>query len=629
MATIYNRIRNGMTNATEGDVTHLDTDFVSGAGVGDLTYDGITTQNTGSDRNILVTGGIFYVKNSAAYTRNQSVQKYRSYEVHDATVTVAVTPNTTLATRIDYLCLKDDTAATPDANASNTGTFVMVEGTVNNTAPAIPDNHLVLARLDLAQNFTGVTNAMITDMRVVATLANKDGWTLIDESEDPLAVGGTLAIVQYVSATSLKIYGDWTKFIGKYTKLKLKNTTDKYFMITSDGSFAASYTTYTIDGGGIYTIANAAISKVYYSHEVNPVGFPDELNVLRDVANFSYGMGDSAIINGNFNIWQRNTTSAISDVTVTYVADRFYDYADKNGGTLPTITRSRQALTAGTLNNSFYCSRLTTNGAGTSLGTASYHVYSQKIEYGTRMLAGAGRSITISFWAKSTVASKRIGVAVFQSYGTGGSPSATEVINGTNFTLTSTLTKYTATIALNTLSGKTFGTNNNDNLEVLFYYAWGSTLQSRVGASSAETYVGSGDTDIAQVKVNSGTTALPFLPTSYETELRTCQAFYEKSYAIGTFAGSAGGNGGQWIIAITTNALQGIKFQTQKRVSPTMTLYSDTGTLSRATNTAGSNVGSGLTCIADTGGIRQFTDSATPFTVSQGYIVQWVADAEL
>lgn len=276
MATIYNRIRNGMTNATEGDVTHLDTDFVSGAGVGDLTYDGITTQNTGSDRNILVTGGIFYVKNSAAYTRNQSVQKYRSYEIHDTTVTVAVTPNTTLATRIDYLCLKDDTAATPDANASNTGSFVMVEGTVNNTAPAIPDNHLVLARLDLAQNFSGVTNAMITDMRVVATLANKDGWTLIDESEDPLAVGGTLAIVQYVSATSIKIYGDWTKFIGRGAWLKLYNSsTWKYQKVTTNGVFSAGYTTYTVNGGNISTISNSSITKVYYSYSYSPQGAPD------------------------------------------------------------------------------------------------------------------------------------------------------------------------------------------------------------------------------------------------------------------------------------------------------------------------------------------------------------------
>lgn len=237
-------------------------------------------------------------------------------------------------------------------------------------------------------------------------------------------------------------------------------------------------------------------------------------------------MARQAIMNGNFDVWQRGTSTTLSDATITRLADRWFDYAADDGGTLPTLTRTRQSLTAGELSNAFYFTRLNTNGAGTSLGNSSIGTMGQRIEFGTRFLCGNGKKVTISFWARSDIANKKIWPVLIQNYGTTGSPTSQEYIAGTSITLTSTLTQYTQTFTTNTLSGKTFGTSNNDYLALELVYQWGSTTASSYGLSGTETYVGSGNIDIAQVQLCAGEVALPFQPKSYAQELADCQRYY-------------------------------------------------------------------------------------------------------
>jgi hypothetical protein len=55
---------------------------------------------------------------------------------------------------------------------------------------------------------------------------------------------------------------------------------------------------------------------------------------------------------------------------------------------------------------------------------------------------------------------------------------------------------------------------------VRFGYTWGSTAASHVGASTAETFGGAGNIDIAQVQVNAGDQALPFQPKDIDDETR-------------------------------------------------------------------------------------------------------------
>jgi len=247
------------------------------------------------------------------------------------------------------------------------------------------------------------------------------------------------------------------------------------------------------------------------------------------------GMSRQAIMNGNFDIWQRGTSVSITDSVQIFQADRWDDFVSKDGGTLPTLTRSRQLLTSGDIPNSFYFTRLTTNGAGTSLGVSSYHYYQNKIEHGTRNLCGANKTITVSFYAKSDIANKRICPTIYQTYGTGGSPSTAEQIKGTPITLTSSWVKYTATFTTNTLVGKTFGTSNNDSLNLWIFDMWGTTTGNTFVQTSvtAETFIGSGNIDIAQVQLCAGDVALPFQPKSFNQELLDCQRYYEPSWDYG------------------------------------------------------------------------------------------------
>lgn len=338
-----------------------------------------------------------------------------------------------------------------------------------------------------------------------------------------------------------------------------------------------------------------------------------------------------SLINGNFDVWQRGTSVALADATTAYQADRWFDYHQDDGGTLPTLTRSKQVLTSGALDGSYYYSRLTTNGAGTSLGNATIGEMVQKIENGTSKLCGNGKKVTVSFWARSDIANKRLGLWLSQFYGTGGSPTSPETINGTNFTLTSTWTKYTYTFTTNTLSGKTFGTAGDEALQIYFYYAWGDTYKAFSGSASAETYVGSGNIDIAQVQLCAGDVALPFMPKSFEEELRACQRYYQQTYDDGTAPGTNTLTGVLTCYVPTTNVVFGSEFKCAMRIVPVVTLYSKAGTINKITKEdaatdIGTSVTAGTICKSR---FMNAIDSGAGFTAAKNYHYQYTANAEL
>ena len=79
----------------------------------------------------------------------------------------------------------------------------------------------------------------------------------------------------YASATTFTISGDKRGKYQVYDKIKLTQTTDKYFNIIAV-SYSSPNTTITVDGLGIYTLANATITSPYYSKVETPQGFPQK-----------------------------------------------------------------------------------------------------------------------------------------------------------------------------------------------------------------------------------------------------------------------------------------------------------------------------------------------------------------
>lgn len=161
---VYVRIINQMTNATDGDIRGPESDFLQFEGVVDLSAGHLLiTQADTPGMSVKYAQGKAYVKNDS-FTEFSSNLKFWDVVV-DATGTVAISSNASGSTRFDLVCLKIDTGATPDANASNVASVAVVQGTPGAGEPALPTNHLLLAVVEVSDGATSIVNADIEDSR--------------------------------------------------------------------------------------------------------------------------------------------------------------------------------------------------------------------------------------------------------------------------------------------------------------------------------------------------------------------------------------------------------------------------------------------------------------------------------
>jgi hypothetical protein len=230
------------------------------------------------------------------------------------------------------------------------------------------------------------------------------------------------------------------------------------------------------------------------------------------------------IINGNFDIWQRGTSQTSSG----------YGSADRweNFNTGSTKTTSQQTFTVGQTevpnNPKYYLRNVITTGGGVNDRVLS----NQKIEDVTAL---AGKTLTFSFWAKADSA-KNIATEVVQNFGTGGSPSATVTgIQVKTHNLTTSWQKFTDTISIPSISGKTIGSDENHYMSFAFWFDAGSSYNSRTNSLGNQ----SGTFDIAQFQLEEGTAATPFEHRPIGMELSLCQRYYQKSYDLSEKPGGA------------------------------------------------------------------------------------------
>lgn len=72
----------------------------------------------------------------------------------------------------------------------------------------------------------------------------------------------------------ISIPQDVTSLIGPGCRIKLTQTTVKYFIVTAVGAYSGGVTLVTVYGGTDYTLDNAAITLPFYSRSKAPFGFP-------------------------------------------------------------------------------------------------------------------------------------------------------------------------------------------------------------------------------------------------------------------------------------------------------------------------------------------------------------------
>jgi len=235
----------------------------------------------------------------------------------------------------------------------------------------------------------------------------------------------------------------------------------------------------------------------------------------RQVADFGAGgfyAGKNKIINGDFNINQRAFSSTTTDGT--YGFDRWLFGRSGDG----TTTCSAQTFTPGTAPVSGYEAanyvRVVTTGQTTS---SSYTLLVQRVE-DVRTLAG--QTVTVSFWAKANSGTPSITVELQQNYGTGGTASSD--LYKSKIAITTSWARYSVTIALNSLTGKTIGTGSN--LAAALWVSAGSNFNSRLDSLGlqANTF------DIWGVQLETGAVATPFTTATgtLAGELALCQRYY-------------------------------------------------------------------------------------------------------
>lgn len=155
------------------------------------------------------------------------------------------------------------------ANANHNHTNSAGGATLGETALSLADNttnDVSITKHGFTPKAPNDTTKFLRGDATWATVTGGvDGWTAASDTWT------------YASATTFTIAGqDRTSTFVPGTKLKLTQTTAKYFYVVSS-SFSTD-TTVTITGGSDYSLANAAITSPSYSHASVANAFPGWLN---------------------------------------------------------------------------------------------------------------------------------------------------------------------------------------------------------------------------------------------------------------------------------------------------------------------------------------------------------------
>jgi hypothetical protein len=226
----------------------------------------------------------------------------------------------------------------------------------------------------------------------------------------------------------------------------------------------------------------------------------------------NWAAGKNKIINGDFGIWQRGTTfNAIT--SGSYFADRFGIIFDGTG----TRNITRQSFTSGAAPVSGYESQYFLRVDQTVAGSgATFNAMYQLIE---NVQTFAGQTVTLSFWAKASSSITLPKIEVNQSFGSGGSaPVQTSFV--TSQAITTSWTRYTMSIVVPSITGKTVGTSSS--LGVRFFLPINSTFTL----------------DIWGVQLEAGSTATAFQTATgtIQGELAACQRYYYRQTGDNLYA---------------------------------------------------------------------------------------------
>jgi hypothetical protein len=305
-----------------------------------------------------------------------------------------------------------------------------------------------------------------------------------------------------------------------------------------------------------------ADGDVFSASDINDTN--GTLNLVGQELN--YYAGKNKIINGDFYINQRNFTS--NTTNGVYGFDRWYQQnTDGTVTVTPEVFTPGAAPVAGYEAKSFV--KIVSAGQSAADGRASIQ---QRIE---DVRTFANETVTFSLWAKASTGTPNIALELLQNFGTGGSPSASvSGIGATKFAITSSWARYSVTISVPSISGKTIGTTTPGYLTCSIWTSAGSDLDARTNSLGIQNIT----VDIWGVQVEAGSTATAFQTATgtIQGELAACQRYFNKVQNPFFFA----------VNQNTTSTTGTLAFPVVMRIAPTAT-YSAASTFYVAGNSSG------------------------------------------
>lgn len=334
------------------------------------------------------------------------------------------------------------------------------------------------------------------------------------------------------------------------------------------------------------------------------------------------------IINGNMDIDQENVGSVTSLANDKYMTDMWRH--DKSSTAVVNYNQSTDVPN----DMSQYSLEIDVTTTDGTVGAGDYVNIFTGIEGYNYAPYHNNKALTLSFWVYATVT----GTSCVSFVNSAGDRSYI-----VEYEINSSNTWEKKTITFNTDTSGTWDFTNGVGMFVRFTLQTGTTYQG-----SANTWLGSNTLAtsnqvnhmsstsnffrLAQVKLEPGTSATPFVPRSFGRELALCQRYYEKSYSSGvapqtnTFIGAAltglGNSGGA-----AFEGRDSIDFQVQKRTVPSMSYYDIPGTVNQVTrdNTVHAAPVAGTPVVNPS--TRNFQADFNTSTTGQKAHWHWVADA--
>jgi hypothetical protein len=308
-----------------------------------------------------------------------------------------------------------------------------------------------------------------------------------------------------------------------------------------------------------------------------------------------YAAGKNKIINGDFGVWQRGTSFS-NPGNGDYTTDRF---KISYNGTGATRTVSQQTFTPGTAPVAGYEGQYFYRVAQTVAGTSQTFLTPviQRIE---NVQTLAGQTATLSFWAKAG-ANISISGGLVQNFGSGGSSSVNTSVGTHN--LTTSWQRFTATVSIPSISGKTIGTSAF--LELYF-------------DSGSPTAVQTLDFWGFQLEASNTATAFQTATGTIQGELAACQRYYYRQPATSVYAYMTG----MWTASTTSIIDFGIQFPVTMRTTPSSFDYSTLLVSDQVNIYAASGTFAGRAENTPQWGVIRYTHGSGVFTQFRPYLLQ-------